>query len=128
MPVILPMDHRYYASVQHEFKEARGHLLGQFQQAEGQLATSEAERKKCLPESEASSTLLNSDNSPYGCDETLTTLGTKYWGFQLGKEQSLQDTVLHQLPVPLRVRCKKFLPWGNPEKVLESLADMGEGL
>lgn len=107
------------------FKEARYSLTKHFKEAEHILATSEAERK--VPESvpDPPSSLLNSQHSPYGCDETITSLGIKYWGYQQGTTPSLEDMVVPLLPLPLQNRFRATLPWDRPPVVLEKLADLG---
>lgn len=106
--------------------EARYSLAKDFKAVEGVLATSEAEKKAPPPPTqELSSTLLNSEHSPYGCDETVTTLGIKYWGYQPGSTPSLEEMVMQHLPMPLQARFRRFLPWDSPQLVLEKLAELG---
>lgn len=105
--------------------EARSSLAKDFKAVENVLATSEAEKKTPAPAQELSSTLLNSEHSPYGCDETVTTLGIKYWGYQPGSTPSLEEMVIQHLPMPLQARFRRFLPWHSPQLVLEKLAELG---
>lgn len=105
--------------------EAKYSLINDFKAVEDDLATSEAEKKVIAPIQELSSTLLNSEYSPYGCDETVTSLGIKYWGYQPGSTPSLEEMVIQHLPLPLQARFRRFLPWDKPQAVLEKLAELG---
>lgn len=108
--------------------ESKHSLLKDFKAVEGVLATSEAEKKMPGSNIDITSTLLNSEYSPYGCDETVTTLGIKYWGYQAGSTPSLEEMVIQYLPIPLQARFRRMLPWDQPAVVLEKLADLGRYL
>ena len=99
-------------------------LLAQFEDVRTVLATSECGRGNPLS-SGCLSSLLNSENSPYGCDETVTSLGTKLWGYQLGTEPTLEDMIVSHLPLPLRHSASQLLPWDEPQALLDQLADKG---
>lgn len=108
--------------------EAKHSLVKDFEAVENILATSEAEKKVPASDVDLSSTLLNSSFSPYGCDETVTTLGIKYWGYQPGSTPSLEEMVVQHLPLPLQARFRRLLPWDKPLVVLEKLAELGKSL
>lgn len=105
--------------------EAKYSLVKDFKAVENVLATSEAEKKLPQSDIDLSSTLLNSEYSPYGCDETVTTLGIRHWGYQPGSSPSLEEMVVQFLPLPLQARFRRFLPWDKPQAVLDKLAELG---
>ena len=105
--------------------EAKHSLVKDFKAVENVLATSEAEKKLPPSEPDLSSALLNSEYSPYGCDETVTTLGIRHWGYQPGSTPSLEEMVVQYLPLPLKARFRRLLPWDKPQAVLEKLAELG---
>lgn len=111
------------------FEATRQSLATQFKNVEEVLATSEADRRRIPPPAPwSSSSLLNSELSPYGCDENVTSLGIKYWGFQPGTQATLEDAVVPHLPMPLRPRFKRLLPWDDPQVCLDKLAELGTEL
>lgn len=99
-------------------------LLERFYIAEQVLATSEQDKLDPFLSS-ASSELCNSEHSPYGCDETVSSLGMRLWGYQLGAQFSLQDLVVEHLPIPLKHSARRFLPWDDPQELVEKLEENG---
>ena len=102
------------------------HALGQSGAREGGAAGNGGSR--IVARSSKSIELLNSENSPYGCDETVQSLGMKLWGYQAGfaNSPSLEDMVIQYLPIPLRHSAQRFLAWDDPETLIEQLGENGE--
>ena len=103
-------------------------LESRFEGVRGIYETSEAERAECIDHDESfqSSTLCNSEGSPYGCNETVQTLGQKLWGYQLESMSDLQELVLQQLPSVLRCRALSFLDWNDTDNLFYQLGEYGK--
>lgn len=102
-------------------------LTSRFEALKGIYETSEADYREVEPAHVEcdTSTLLNSENSPYGCEEDVETLGQKLWGYQLGDFEDFQSLVLRHLPEPLQDRASGFFRWRDPDHVLQQLAEYG---
>lgn len=107
----------------------------QLQEARNVLATSEAEYLLEHPFLSSDDTLydevqqryMRTTDSPYGKGETVESIGRKLYGYQHGCQQSLKETILSHIPIPLRNACGKSLPWDerDDQLILTALAESG---
>ena len=106
------------------------HLGGSGAQANRAGGTGSGGGRITAARSSSSIELLNSENSPYGCDETVQSLGMKLWGYQAGfaNTPSLEDMVIQYLPIPLRHSAQRFLAWEDAETLIEQLGENGESV
>jgi len=117
-----PVDSRYTNS---SLRISDTKLLSKFEEIQDILTSSELYRGDPLA-TEASDVLINSENSPYGCDESYSSIGQKLWGLQPASWQGLKSVLLDCLPYPLTYDIALFDRWDDPEEVLDYLADRGE--
>lgn len=117
----MPVDSRYTTS---SLQPRNTRLLGRFEDIKDILTSSEITRGDPLA-TEGTDILINSENSPYGCDESYSSIGQKLWGLQPASWESMKPMLLECLPYPLRYDIGLFEKWNNPEEVIDFLADRG---